>query len=303
MDLPALPYREWRETLETLHRWTQIVGKIQMELTPTVNHWWNVSLHVTAHGLATNAIIVGNRWFELELDFVEDVLRVRTSDAATRGLPLRPRSVANMYEEVMKTLSGVGIRCPIWSTPVEIANPIPFELDHDHRAYDKKYVMRFWQTVSQVTGVLDKVRAEFVGKSSPVQFFWGSFDLALARFSGRRAPAFEGNSIEREAYSHENITIGWWPGDARFEHPAFYTIAAPEPSGFSAARIAEPAFYSAPLRGWYLEHEKVRNADDPEAMLLDFYRTTYNAAADLAAWPRADLERPPWQEEQQHGHV
>jgi hypothetical protein len=302
MDLPSLPYREWRETLETLHRWTQIVGKIQLGLTPTINHWWNVSLHVTAHGLATNAIIVGDRWFELELDFIHDVLRVRTSDAPTRHVALGPRTVASMYEEVMATLHDLGIHCTIWSTPVEMANPIPFELDHDHRDYDKAYVLRFWQSVSQVTGVLEKLRAEFVGKSSPVQFFWGSFDLALARFSGRRAPPFEGSEMEREAYSHENITIGWWPGDERFEHAAFYTIAAPEPALFNSAPIAPPAFYSAPLHGWYLEHEKVRNADDPEGMLLDFYRKTYNAAADLAAWPRAELERPRWQEEQ-HGHV
>lgn len=291
-ELPALPYDEWSDTLETLHRWSQIVGKVKLALTPKLNHWWNVPLSLSAHGLTTGAIPFGDRDFEMELDFLDDVLRVRPDDGRDQLVDLRPRSVADFYAATVGALREAGIEVPMWTTPVEIANPIPFEQDEEHGAYDKEYVTRFWRTLTRIEPVFTKFRARFVGKTSPVQFFWGSFDLAMSVFSGRRAPPFAGNTIDQEGYSHELFSIGWWPGDPRLEVPAFYAYAAPEPAGFSGA-LVEPAraYYLPALHGFYLEHDEVRAASPGEAMLTEFFETTYAAAAELGDWPRAELER------------
>ena len=292
-DWPELPLHEWRATRDTLHRWSQIIGKIRLGLTPTVNHWWNVPLYVSPRGLTTSTIPYGNRWFELELDFVDDVLRLRLNDGDDRTVSLRPRTVAEIYAETMSTLRAAGIECRIWRMPVECEDPIPFDRDVLHHDYDKRYVLRFWRIVAETTAILTKFRARFIGKCSPVHFFWGSFDLAVTRFSGRRAPPLEGaNAIEREAYSHEVSSVGWWPGDSRLEQPAFYSYASPEPPGFRDATISTPhTYYHPTLKGFYLHYDDVRRASDPEALLLDFCQSTYAAAADLGRWDRAQLER------------
>ena len=287
-----MPFEEWRDTLETLHRWTQIVGKIRLKLTSTINHWWNVPLYISAHGLTTSAIPIGDRSVEIEFDFVEDVLRIRCETGRAQSVELGPRTVADFYAATMEALRVAGVECRIWTTPVEIEDPIPFEQDEKHRSYDKDYVMRFWHILTRVDAVLTQFRTRYIGKCSPVHFFWGSFDLAVTRFSGRRAPPFEASSIEREAYSHEVSSAGWWPGDQRLTRPAFYSYAAPEPAGFAQAPLAvEGAFYHTGLKGFYLGHDDVRRAANPEQVLLDFCEATYAAAADLGAWPRQELER------------
>jgi len=291
-ELPALPYSEWRETYQTLHRWMQVVGKVQLALTPTVNHWWNTAFHVSAHGLTTPPMVCDGRLFDCELDFVEDVLRIRPDDGPERQVEMRPRTVADFYDATMRALRDAGISVEIWTMPVEIPDPIRFEDDVVHRTYVHDHALRFFHALAWIENVLEKFRARFVGKSSPVHFFWGSFDLAVTRFSGRRAPPMPGGSIEREAYSHEVSSVGWWPGDQRLERASFYSYAAPEPPGFSSASINVPcAYYNEQLKGFYLDHDVVRTADDPEAMLLDFCEQTYAAAADLGRWPRAELER------------
>jgi hypothetical protein len=291
-DLPPLPYQEWRDTRNTLHRWMQVVGKIRLKRTPKINHWWNVPFYVSARGLTTSAIPFGDRWFELEFDFIDHVLRVQADDRPAHFVDLAPRTVADFYAATMAALHALDIDVQLWTTPVEMADPIPFEQDTAHGSYDRHYAVRFWEIVSRVHATLLKFRADFVGKCSPVQLFWGTMDLAVSRFSGRRAPPFEGNSIEQEAYSHEVASVGWWPGDERFERPAFYSYIAPEPAAFAQAPITTPhAYYFAPLKGFYLDHDKLRAERDPEAVLLDFCQQTYAAAADLAYWPRQDLER------------
>ena len=305
-ELPSLPYAEWRDTLETLHRWTQIVGKVRLELTPLINHWWNVPFYVSAHGLTTSSIITGEHVFEMEFDFVNDVLHIRPDDGTEQNVELRPRTVADFYAATMDALARAGVEVHIWTQPVELVeDPIRFEQDVEHRSYDHDHAMRFWHAVSWIDGVLQKFRARFIGKASPVHFFWGSFDLATSRFSGRRAPPFQADVINREAYSHEVSSVGWWPGDARLEKPSFYSYCAPEPAGFAQARIDVPGvYYNDQLKGFYLDHDAVRAAQDPEAMLLDFAEQTYASAADLANWPRADLERrPPPSTEHRHGDV
>ncbi|HEY5922923.1 MAG TPA: DUF5996 family protein [Kofleriaceae bacterium] len=300
-DLPSLPYAEWRDTRDTLHRWLQVVGKVRLGLTDLINHWWNVPLYVSPHGLTTSAIEVGDRCFEMEFDFVDSVLRIQPHDGPPRWVELAPRSVADFYAATMAALHDADIDCRIWTTPVEVADRTPFELDAQHRSYDRHYVMRFWEIVSRVAETLTKFRAGFIGKCSPVHFFWGSMDLAVTRFSGRRAPAFAGNLIDREAYSHEVSSAGWWPGDQRLERASFYSYAAPEPAGFAEATVApRSAYYHHTLKGFYLDHDVVRRAREPEATLLDFCETTYTAAAELGNWPRADLER---QMEDRHGDL
>lgn len=275
-----------------MHRWLQIVGKLRLSLTPLINHWWNVTLYVTPRGFTTSTIPYGDRWFELELDLLGDVMRITTSDGASRGVVLAPRSVADFYRETMTQLQAVGIDGPIWTTPVEIEDPIPFERDDVHRDYDKEYVVRCWRILASTTAILTKFRARFIGKASPVHLFWGTFDLATNRYSGRRAPPFQGNVIEREAYSHETSAVGWWPGDSRLEDPAFFSYFAPEPAGFRDATISVPgAYYHPALKGFYLPYDELRGAADPEAMLLAFCQETYAAGADLAQWNRAELER------------
>jgi len=292
--LPALPLAEWVDTRNTLHRWTQIVGKIKLTLTPLVNHWWNVPLYVTARGLTTSKIPYGDRWLDMEFDFIAHVLRVRTNDGHEHDVPLGPRSVADLHAEIFAILSSLHIDCRIWPMPVEIVdNPIPLDEDEHHRAYDRVFVERFWRVLAFTDAAFTKFRTRFIGKCSPVHFFWGSFDLAVTRFSGRPAPQRpDADVITREAYSHEVSSVGFWPGDSRLELPAFYSYAAPEPEGFRESAVSPAATYYHPsLNGFYLHYDDVRKASDPEAALLEFCQTTYDAAADKGKWDRAALER------------
>jgi hypothetical protein len=291
--LPALPLEAWEETRATLHMWTQVVGKIRLARTPVVNHWWNVPLYVSARGLITSAMHYNERTFEIEFDFISHQLDIRTSDGATRTLALAPRTVADFYRETMRLLNDLGIKVKIWTTPVEIPDPVPFEQDTLHAAYDAEYANRFWRALAWSEKVFEEFRAGFLGKCSPVHFFWGSFDLAVTRFSGRRAPEREGaDPITREAYSHEVISHGFWPGSGNVPFPAFYAYAAPEPTGFQQAAITPAAsYYNKETGGYVLAYDEVRRAASPEAALLEFMQTTYDAGANLAGWDRASLER------------
>jgi len=291
---PALPLESWKDTCATLHMWTQIVGKVRLRLTPLVNHWWNVPLYVTARGLTTSRIPYGERAFELWFDFIRHELVLETNDGIVKSLALTPRSVADFYAEFMKMLRSAEIEVHIWRMPVEVPDPIPFDQDRVHASYDAKSVEKFWRILLSVNAVFEEFRADFIGKSSPVHFFWGSFDLAVTRFSGRRAPARPGaDSITREAYSHEVSSVGFWPGGGDVD-AAFYSYAAPEPQGFKEARVRpEAAFYHQQLGEFVLIYEDVRNAPLPSASLLDFCRTTYAAGATLGNWNRHELERHP----------
>ena len=272
----------------------QIVGKITLELTPRVNHWWNVGLRVTARGLKTVTIPYGERWFDMEFDFVAHVLRIRVSDGTQREIALEAMSVADLNRQCFAALHSLGIECDIWQTPVEIANPIPLDRDVEHRSYDRKPVETFWRLLALSNGVFSEFRARFIGKCSPVLFFWGSFDLAVTRFSGRPAPPREGaDSITREAYSHEVSSVGFWPGDDRLPLPTFFSYAAPEPPGFRQARVQpKAAYFNEKLQAFYLHLDDVRATSDPRQTLLDFCQSTYEAGANLAKWDRAALERP-----------
>jgi hypothetical protein len=292
-DWPALPLEEWVETKETLHRWTQVVGKIRMSLTPMVNHWWNVPLYVTARGLTTSLIPYGDRWFDMEFDFVAHLLRVRASDGAEHDIPLGPRTVADLYAEVFSVLRSLSIACEISPMTTEIENPTRLDRDQDHKSYDRPYVERFWRILALTHCVFSEFRAPFIGKCSPVHFFWGGFDLAVTRFSGRRAPERPGaDAITREGYSHEVSSVGYWPGDNRLAQGSFYSYAAPEPAGFrqSPVRPAQ-AYYNEPLGGFYLHYDDLRRSADPAKTLLEFCQSTYDAAANAGHWNRADLER------------
>ena len=293
---PALRLDDWKDTYHTLHMWTQIVGKIRLELTPKVNHWWNVPLYVSSRGLTTSVIPYGGRQFEMEFDFVEHKLIVRTTDAKTLSVPLAPRSVADFYKEVMSGLRSLGIEVQIWKIPVEVANPIAFDQDKIHAAYDAGYVQRLWQILLSADCVFKTFRSRFVGKSSPVHFFWGSFDLAITRFSGRRAP--ERNDpdpvlrrIMQEAYSHEVISAGWWPGSGDIQEAAFYCYAAPTPTGFGEQAVRpREAFYHSGLGEFVLLYDQVRQVKSPSTAVLDFLQSTYEAGATTGKWNRAALE-------------
>jgi len=289
---PALPMREWKETYHNLHMWTQIVGKVRLKLTENTNHWWNVPLYVDARGLTTSPIPYGNCVFEIHFDFIDHLLVIDRSDGVRREIELGPRTVAAFYAEFMATLRSLGIDLAIYAKPVEVANPIPFAQDNLYRAYDEDAANRFWRILVSCDGVFKQFRARFLGKNSPVQFFWGSFDLAVTRFSGRRAPERPGvDLITREAYSHEVISAGWWPGGAGVEDAAFYCYAAPAPEGLEARRVLpEAAFYHPELKEFILMYEQVRGAESPERVLLDFLQSTYEAAAELAHWNRGELE-------------
>lgn len=291
---PALPLAEWQDTCATLHMWTQIVGKVRLKLTPLVNHWWNVPLYVTARGLTTSRIPYGARAFELRFDFLAHQLVLETSDGTVKTLDLRPRTVADFYRECLAMLRGEGIDVTIWRMPVEVPNPIPFDEDTVHAAYDAAAVERFWRVLLSVDAVFHEFRAEFIGKVSPVHFFWGSFDLAVTRFSGRRAPERPGaDAITREAYSHEVSSVGFWPGTKGGPDAAFYSYAAPSPEGFSAARVRpEAARWDAGLGEFLLAYEDVRRSASPVRALLEFCRSTYQAAARFGQWDRGALERP-----------
>ncbi len=296
MTLPELPLDEWRETLATLHRWSQMVGKIQLALTPLTNHYWNVTFRPSARGLETPALPYRGRELQMELDFVGHRLSIRTSDGGAGQVAFEPKTVAAFYRELVERLAGLDVDVPIWDHPVEIAEEaIPFHEDEQHRAYDPEYAGRCWRILAWSAEVLEEFRGRFLGKSSPVHFFWGSFDLALTRFSGRPAPiAPDADPVTREAYSHEVSSVGFWPGDSRFPEPAYYSYAAPKPDGFEAASVGpESAFWSDSLGEYLLPYEAVRSAPDPRRALLDFAQSTYEAAADCGAWDRAALERAP----------
>jgi Family of unknown function (DUF5996) len=290
---PALPLAEWKETYATLHMWTQIVGKIRLAQTPLVNHWWNVPLYITSRGLTTTVMPYGEMDFEIDFDFIDHRLLIKCSDGRTRQVTLRPRSVADFYQEVMKTLRELRIDVKIWTTPCELPDPIPFEQDHEHAAYDAEYVNRFWHILVQVDKVFKEFRARFIGKVSPVHFFWGSFDLAVTRFSGRRAPEREGaDSITREAYSHEVISHGFWPGSGEIQAPAFFSYTTPEPPGLSLEPVRPgSASYNQVMKEFILLYDDVRQAGSPEEALMEFLQSTYEAGAKLAQWDRDSLER------------
>jgi Family of unknown function (DUF5996) len=290
---PALPLDSWKDTYATLHMWTQIVGKVRLRLTPLVNHWWNVPFYVTARGLTTSRIPYGQRAFELWFDFIAHELVLETTDGIRKTLPLAPRSVAEFYAEFMAMIRSAGIDVKIWRMPVEIANPIPFDQDREHHAYDPAAVEKFWRILLSVDAVFGQFRSAFIGKCSPVHFFWGSFDLAVTRFSGRRAPERPGaDAVTREAYSHEVSSVGFWPGGGDIKGAAFYSYMAPEPPGFKEANVRPGAAYYEKQPGEFLlMYEDVRKAESPTASLLDFCQSTYEAGANLAKWDRAALER------------
>jgi hypothetical protein len=291
---PELPLELWRDTYATLHMWTQIVGKICLALTPRVNHFWNVSFLVTSRGLSTPALPFGERTFNMTFDFVAHQLVTRCSDGAARSIPMSARTVAQFYRDTMDMLHELGIDVTVRTLPVEVPDPIRFELDTVHASYDPVYAQRFWQILLQVSRVMQGFRAGFVGKCSPVHFFWGSFDLAVTRFSGRPAPERPGaDSITREAYSHEVISHGFWPGSGAAQYAAFYAYAAPEPAGLKDARVLPAdAFYSPELSEFILPYDKVRSQPDPAKTLESFLQSTYDAGARLAQWDRGGLERP-----------
>jgi hypothetical protein len=284
---------EWQDTYATLHMWTQIVGKIRLAQTPLVNHWWNTTLYLTSRGLTTSPVPYNTRTFQMDFDFIDHRLLINTSDGLTKSLALAPRSVANFYGDVLDTLSSLGIVVHIHAKPDEVAEPTPFADDQKHCSYDAEYANRFWRMLVQADRVFKQFRARFIGKCSPVHFFWGSFDLAVTRFSGRSAPERPGaDAITREAYSHEVISHGLWPGGGAVESPMFYSYAAPAPAGLENASI-EPsaAYYSKEMSEFFLPYDEVRKSDSPDESLLEFLESTYEAGATLANWDRAALER------------
>jgi Family of unknown function (DUF5996) len=295
---PALPLAEWKPTRDTLHLWTQMAGKLRLKLSPAINHWWHVPLYVTAHGLSTGAMPYRDRTLQASFDFHQHAFVLKCNDRGRATVGMYPRSVADFYEEFRSALRQLDVEVKIWSTPVEVIDPIPFEKDNVHASYDRAYVERFARALQSITPILQEFRGNFVGKSSPVHFFWGSFDMALTRFSGRRAPERPGvDPITREAYSHEVISAGWWPGgDSPFgpsvDYPAFYEYAAPEPDGFASASVRpREAFYHSELHEYLLAYDAVRNAADPRQALLDFLQSTYDAGATLGKWDRDALEK------------
>ena len=299
---PALPLEAWADTCATLHRWTQIVGKVRLAQTPWRNHSWHVPLYVTACGLTTSLIPHGSRAFEITFDFTRHRLLVQVTTGERRVLPLEPQSVATFHAGLMEALTSLGLPVAIHPRPNELEDATPFADDHTHDAYDADAAAHFWQVLVQADRVFQAFQARFVGKSSPVHFFWGSFDLAVTRFSGRPAPPHPGGVLHlpdwvaREAYSHEVSSCGFWPGGGPHPFPLFYSYAYPAPDGFSAASVEpEEAFYSSELGEWVLPYRAVREATDPDALLTTFLESTYNAAADLGGWDRATLDVPsPW---------
>jgi hypothetical protein len=291
---PSLPLAEWKDTYATLHMWTQIVGHVRLSLTPLENHWWNVPLYVCARGLTTSPIPYQHKSVEIEFDFIDHKLLLATSEGDIREFALVPMTVADFYQQVMKYLGELGVSVKIHSKPDEVPDPIPFAEDRVHKSYDAAYANRFWRILVQVEKVFKEFRSEFIGKCSPVHFFWGSFDLAVTRFSGRRAPERPGaDPITREAYSHEVISAGFWPGSGPVTEAAFYCYSAPAPAGLENAKVKpDAAYYSKDLGEFLLPYDAVRTADSPETNLMDFLRTTYEAGANLANWDRANLERP-----------
>jgi hypothetical protein len=297
-DWPELPLSDWADTCATLHLWTQVVGKIRLAHAPMVNHWWQVPLYVSCRGLTTSPIPYGGESFQIDFDFIHHALIVQTSRGETETIPLGPNSVADFYQELVSRLRGLGIETRIWTMPVEIPDAIPFEQDHTHASYDAEYVNRFWRILLQADRILTRFRAPFLGKVSPVHFFWGSFDMAVTRFSGRAAPRLTSKSpnlgawVMQEAYSHEVSSCGFWPGNGGFGKAAFYSYAYPEPPGFPSAPMAPSAtYYDQTLGQFILPYDAVRNATSPDDDLMQYLASTYEAAATLGQWDRAALER------------
>ena len=290
---PPLPLAAWAATRDTLHMWTQIAGKVRLALSPHVNHWWQVPLYVSARGLTTSPIPYGDVIFEIEFDFIDHLLRVTTNRAENKTMCLCPRTVADFHAEFMALLRSLDIHPKIWPMPVEVPNPIRFDQDATHTSYDPTYANAFWRILVTADCVFKEFRSRFIGKASPVHFFWGSFDLAVTRFSGRLAPQREGaDKITREAYSHEVSSVGFWPGGGDINGAAFYSYAAPQPAGFGdrPVRPAE-AFYQTQMGEFLLMYDDVRGSESPRNALLDFCQSTYDAAADLGNWDRRALER------------
>ena len=294
---PALPFAEWKDTAITLHMWTQIVGKIRLTLTPWTNHSWHVTLYVTSRGLTTSPIPHGVCTFEIQFDFINHQLLVDKSDGARRKLELKPQSVADFYRTLMRTLEDLDLPVTINTMPNEIENPVPLDQDEEHHSYDPEYANRFWRVLVQSDRVFKEFRSRFCGKCSPVHFFWGSFDLAVTRFSGRPAPPHPGgvphlpDAITREAYSQEVSSLGFWPGNAAMPTPVFYSYAYPEPPGFAGAKVQPPeVYYESKLREYILPYDAVRTAEKSDEVLLDFAQSAYDAASKLGKWDRDALE-------------
>ncbi|TMB06471.1 MAG: hypothetical protein E6J64_08045 [Deltaproteobacteria bacterium] len=297
-EWPPLPFDEWKDTLATLHRWTQMVGKTRLALAPMTNHWWQVTLYLTARGLTTSPMPVGQRTVEIEFDFLDHVLAARTSDGASRRMRLAPRSVADFHREYRTLLRSLDVEAKIWPVPVEMPEAVPFTDDVVHASYDAGAAHRCFRVLAQADRVLKEFRGGFLGKCSPVHFWWGGFDLSCTRFSGRRAPLHPAglpnlaDRVTREAYSHECVSAGWWPGGGVLREPAFYAYAYAEPAGLSAAAIRpREAYYHRELREFILPYDALRTAARPDEMLLAFLQSTYEAGADLLGWDRAALER------------
>jgi hypothetical protein len=293
---PTLPFNEWKDTCATLHLWTQIVGKIRLVQTPWTNHSWHVTLYLTARGLTTSPIPHGMQTFEMRFDFIDHELRILKNDGASRMLKLQPQSVAKFYRAVMAAMDELELPVKIDRLPNEIVDPIRFDEDEQHRSYDPQYANRFWRVLAQTDRVFKDFRSRFCGKCSPVHFFWGSFDLAVTRFSGRAAPTHPGgiphlpDSVTREAYSQEVSSLGFWPGNDGMPQPIFYSYAYPEPKGFAQAKIKpDAAFYNSQVKEFVLPYDAVRTASSPDETLLEFAQSAYDAASTLGNWDRTAL--------------
>ncbi|HEX8618296.1 MAG TPA: DUF5996 family protein [Thermoanaerobaculia bacterium] len=294
---PELRWSDWSDTCQTLQLWTQVAGKIRMKKAPAVNHWWHVPLYVTTRGLGTSPIPDGARTFAIDFDFIEHRLSVTCSDGQAENFALEPMSVATFYRKTMNAVAALGVDVQIHTTPSEVENPIPFEQDEQHASYDRDAAHRFWCALVQMDRVMNAFRARFIGKVSPVHFFWGSFDLAVTRFSGRTAPVHPGvpilpDHVTREAYSHEVSSAGFWPGGPTMD-AMFYSYAYATPEGFAEAKVRpDEAFFSKEMGEFILPYEAVRSSAAPDEMLMEFFQSTYEAAADCAKWDRDALERP-----------
>jgi hypothetical protein len=296
---PALRWPDWQDTATTLHRWTQVVGKVKLARTPVVNHWWNVAFYVTSRGLTTSTMPHDDRTFEIDFDFVDHRVDVLASDGGRRSVALAPRSVASFHRDLMAALHELGLDVAIRPRPVEVPDTVPLDRDEAHRSYDPEAVERFFAALGTADRLMKTFRSRFIGKCSPVHFFWGSFDHAVTRFSGRTAPLHPGgvpnlpDRVTREAYSHEVSSCGFWPGGVLHPEPVFYSYAYPEPAGFRAASVPGDARWIEPLAEFVLPWDAARAAADPDRAVLDFFQRTYEAAADLGGWDRAALERRP----------
>jgi hypothetical protein len=294
---PELPLVAWKDTYDTLHRWTQIVGKIRLACAPLENHWWNTTLYVNSRGLTTSAMSYNDLLFQIDFDFIDHLLLIQSPDGSIKKIALRPRPVADFYQEIMSVLSDLEIYIPLWTTPVEVQDRTPFEEDYEHASYDPEYVQRLWRILSQTSRILTEFRSRFIGKASPVHFFWGAFDLAVTRFSGRTAPSHPGapnlaRFVAIEAYSHEVSSCGFYPGGGPVNEPFFYSYAYPEPQGFKDYSVLpREAFYHNELKEFILPYDTVRTSKFPDKILLSFLQSTYEAAATCAKWDREKLER------------